>query len=101
MIFGATVLDAEFREGELTDSLRGGPPQSIRGDKLPRSSPFAANLGLTYDHALDSGGTVTTSVLGNYQGRRYFTGLNELAMSQGAIFLLNASITYRPPSEQW
>ncbi|HVT25439.1 MAG TPA: TonB-dependent receptor [Rhizomicrobium sp.] len=97
---GVMFLDAHFLRGEQVDSLRGGPAQPLRGNRLPASAPITFNVGAQYDWHIDSG-TLSPAVNVSFAGRRYFTALNEPDISQAPVTLLNASLMYQPEGGVW
>ncbi|MBY0509653.1 MAG: TonB-dependent receptor, partial [Rhodospirillaceae bacterium] len=92
-------LDAQFNQVIENDTLT-GLPRNLRGNRLPGSAKYAANVAVQYDIPV---GENTLSLLGewNWHDRLYFTEFNSKQVSQGAISTINASARYTFEDRQW
>ena len=70
-------------------------------DVAPYSPEAKVNVGVQYNLALGSLGTVTPRLDDTYTSRVYFDPQNLLASSQGGYSLVNGHITYAPLEGKW
>lgn len=109
---GLSWLDATYDKYETEDpgwpgdagcgTLVAAPRTiSLKGCDLPRSPEFQGVLGVSWSHALASGGKVSLRGDYFYRSKQFFTQFNRDLISQDSYGLLNARATYSAPESRW
>lgn len=73
--------------------------QDFSGNWLPQSPKVTFNAAATYVAALPSGGAVVANVDANYASRVYFDNSNADRLSQDAVWLAGAQLSWRSPDQ--
>lgn len=104
-----TYVDAQFTEGQLTESLRPAPltqaPGSLLRDldglRLPRAPRWKFSVAGQVDQPLGDMGNITARAEYHWQSKIYFTVFNIDAASQESYGLLRASLGFTSADEKW
>lgn len=99
--FSASVLDAKAISDDPIINPLFGVPESIKGNRLPRSSKFSASAGAAYDFVLASDARITPSFTASYRSHQYLTIFNNDLVAQDGFWWLRASLTYKSPGNKW
>lgn len=99
----ASFLDARFSEFVNTDSLNlPAGVQSVDGNYLNNAPRFSMNLGASYEtDPVLFDGPLTLRVDVSYRTRVYFREFNAREDSQDPYAIVNASVTWRSPDENY
>jgi iron complex outermembrane receptor protein len=73
--------------------------QDFSGNWLPQSPKVTFNVAATYVAALPSGGAIVANVDANYASKVYFDNSNAERLSQDAVWLAGAQLSWRSPDQ--
>ncbi len=104
-----TYVDAQFTEGQLTESLRPAPLTQVPGTllrdldglRLPRAPRWKFSVAGQVDQPLGDMGNITARAEYHWQSKIYFTVFNIDAASQESYGLLRASLGFTSADEKW
>lgn len=104
-----TYVDAQFAEGQLTESLRPAPLtqapgtllRDLDGLRLPRAPRWKFSVAGQVDQPLGDMGNITARAEYHWQSKIYFTVFNIDAASQESYGLLRASLGFTSADEKW
>lgn len=104
-----TYVDAQFTEGQLTESLRPAPLtqapgtllRDLDGLRLPRAPRWKFSVAGQVDQPLGDMGNITARAEYHWQSKIYFTVFNIDAASQESYGLLRASLGFTSADEKW
>ncbi len=92
---GLSYTDAKY--SEITD-----PFATINiNSKFANTPEFSSTAGLDYTHDLEGGGSIMLHGDWNYNSKIYNNAENTPELTQPAVHLFNASVTYSHSSERW
>jgi len=91
---GLSWLDAEFVDFET-----GGT--NLRGNKVPNSPEFTANVGVKYSQSIGSWGNVQMVADYYYSDEIFNNEFNDVSWTAGSYDLLNLRLTLEPNSGSW
>ncbi len=95
-------VDAEFKDFVTDDPLMfGSNPIQVAGN-TPRLTPdWKGNLHAELDFPLPSAAKLTASADLSYTGDQFFDEFNRAPFDESSYTLVDASLTWRPASENW
>lgn len=99
---GMNLQDSEIVKTEVVlPPLDGGPPTTIRGNKIPNAPEYMFNGRVRYDMAVGSG--YTLSFLGDFNivDSHFLEPNNRVAISEDGYSLYNGRIIYGPDDGPW
>lgn len=99
--FAVSILDAKAISPDPIINPLFGLPESVKGNRLPRSSKFSASLGGSYDFNMASGAKITPSFTASYRSHQYLTIFNNELVAQPSFWWLRGSLTYMSPDAAW
>jgi len=97
IVGGIGYVDAQYKK--LSDELQASGV--LLSNKMPHVPELSANLGIAYSFALDNVGTLTPRIDWSYRDDVVFDALNSEDIAQDGYDIVNASLIWDSPSEDW
>ena len=100
-VLQASLLDAKAVSSNPIINPLFGLPESVKGNRLPRSSKFSSSIGASYDFIMPSDAKLTPSFTASYRSHQYLTIFNNDLIAQNSFWWLRSSLTYAPEGNRW
>ncbi len=97
VVGGIGYVDAEYEQ--LSDELQAAGV--ALSNEMPHVPELSANLGIAYSVDMGSAGTLTPRLDWSYRDDVVFDALNSEEIAQEAYDIVNASVIWNSPAEDW
>jgi iron complex outermembrane receptor protein len=74
--------------------------QDFTGNRLPQSPKVTFNTAATYVAPLANGASIVANIDANYSSKVYFDNSNAERLSQGAVWIAGAQVSWRSPDQK-